>query len=137
MEILELTSADVGSVVDLWVATGLTRPWNDAFDDFRRAIEGTTSAVLGLKNDGELVGTAMVGSDGHRGWVYYVAVRADHQRRGLGSQLMAAAEAWLQENDTAKIRLMVRDANVAALKFYEQLGYEPSDVRVLSKSLPQ
>lgn len=137
MEIVELTSADAEAVADLWAATGLTRPWNDPSEDFRRAIEGSTSAVLGMKNDGELLGTVMVGSDGHRGWVYYVGVRADHQRRGVGSQLMAAAEMWLQSNGTEKIRLMVRDENASALTFYAHLGYKPSDVRVLSKSLSQ
>ncbi len=135
MEVLELTIDDVASAVALWAETGLTRPWNDPHADFRRAIEGPTSAVLGLKQDGELIGSVMVGSDGHRGWVYYLSVRTALQNAGLGSELMKVAEEWLLRNGAVKIQLMVRRGNDAAFGFYERRGYETSDVRVLSKWL--
>jgi len=135
MEVLELSDDDVESVVALWIDSGLTRPWNNPVEDFRRALTGPTSAVLGIKVDGELVGTVMVGSDGHRGWVYYLCVRAAHQRAGLGSELMRAAEAWLRESGAVKVQLMVRSENVSAMNFYERAGYEPSEVTVLARWL--
>jgi hypothetical protein len=54
------------SATALWAENGLTRPWNDPAADFLRAIEGATSAILGIKRNGELIGTVMVGTDGHR-----------------------------------------------------------------------
>jgi ribosomal protein S18 acetylase RimI-like enzyme len=135
MEVLELSSQDEASVVSLWSEVGLTRPWNDAAADFQRAINGATSAVLGLKEDGRLIGTVMVGNDGHRGWVYYLAVNESLRLQGKGRLLMAAAEEWLHDNGAVKVQLMVRTENAPVLEFYEAAGYERSDVHVLSRWL--
>jgi len=133
MEALELSISDEASVVSLWDEAGLTRPWNDAPADFSRAVTGATSAVLGLKEDGTLIGTVMVGSDGHRGWVYYLAVREARRGQGNGRMLMAAAEEWLRERGAVKLQLMVRSENAQVIKFYEDTGYEHNDVLVLSR----
>jgi ribosomal protein S18 acetylase RimI-like enzyme len=119
----------------LWTRVGLTRAWNDPTADFHRALDGPTSTVLGARRDGALIGTVMVGHDGHRGWVYYLAVDAQYQGEGIGSALMAAAETWLRSRGALKIQLMVRTGNDEALGFYDKIGYEESDVRVLSRRL--
>jgi ribosomal protein S18 acetylase RimI-like enzyme len=137
MDIVELEDEDAGSAAALWAETGLIRPWNDPEQDFRRAIAGPTSAVLGVKSEGELLGTVMVGSDGHRGWVYYLSVGNAHRRVGLGSQLMKSAEAWLITKGVVKVQLMVRSDNESANGFYEHIGYEENDVRVLSRWVHQ
>ncbi len=77
----------------------------------------------------------MVGHDGHRGWIYYLAVEKAHQREGIGSELMKAAEDWLRTLGAVKVQLMVRCDNVSALNFYSNIDYEVSDVNVLSKWL--
>ncbi|MCC6496284.1 MAG: GNAT family acetyltransferase [Propionibacteriaceae bacterium] len=133
--IQQLGEADTAAAVALWAGTGLTRPWNDAAGDFRRAVAGPASVVLGIRDDGELVGTAMVGHDGHRGWVYYLAVADSARGRGLGRELMAAAEAWLVERDLPKIQFMVRTDNTSVLDFYEHLGYARQDALVLGRRL--
>jgi ribosomal protein S18 acetylase RimI-like enzyme len=137
MEVRELAGRDASSVIALWAEAGLTRPWNDPARDFQRALDGTTSAVLGLTHDSELIGTVMVGHDGHRGWVYYLAVAKSHQRQGIGSELMRAAEKWLHAIGAIKVQLMVRSDNESALNFYDRVGYEPSDVKVLSRWLEE
>ncbi|MFZ0529931.1 MAG: GNAT family acetyltransferase, partial [Propionicimonas sp.] len=114
---------------------GLTRPWNDAAADFTRAVAGPASAVLGLHLDGALAGTVMVGHDGHRGWVYYLAVAGSTRGRGLGRRLMDAAEAWLVERGLPKIQFMVREDNAGVLDFYHHLGYQRQDVVVLGRRL--
>lgn len=124
-------------VIALWQATDLTRPWNDPIDDLRRALHSPSSTVLAAVGEGpgpELGGTVMVGHDGHRGWVYYLAVQPRHQGRGLGRRLMAAAEDWLRGR-VPKLQLMVRRENSTTTRFYEHLGYERSDVTVLSRWL--
>lgn len=136
MNVIDLPESHFADAISLWHETGLTRPWNDPEADLRRALNGSSSAVLAVLGDeGTLLATAMVGHDGHRGWVYYLAVRADHQGRGLGRCLMSACEAWVSERDIPKIQLMVRDTNQEALSFYEALGYEPNAVAVLSRWL--
>jgi ribosomal protein S18 acetylase RimI-like enzyme len=135
MNVFELTARDEASVVALWTQAGLIRPWNDASADFHRAIVGETSAVLGLMEDGQLTGTVMVGNDGHRGWVYYLAVGEDCRRQCNGRMLMAAAEEWLREKGVVKVQLMVRNENAPVLEFYEVAGYERNDVQVLSRWL--
>ena len=122
-------------VAQLWTRVGLTRAWNDPTADFHRALDGPTSTVLGARRDGALIGTVMVGHDGHRGWVYYLAVDAQYQGQGIDSALMAAAETWLRSRGALKIQLMVRTGNDEALGFYDKIGYEESDVRVLSRRL--
>jgi ribosomal protein S18 acetylase RimI-like enzyme len=133
--IRELTELDASSVTALWTETGLTRPWNDPTKDFLRAVDGPTSAVLGLEQGGELIGTVVVGHDGHRGWVYYLAVKTTYQRQGVGSELMGAAEKWLRAIGAVKVQLMVRSDNESARHFYDKFGYETSDVNVLSRWL--
>lgn len=126
---------DVDDAVALWTQAGLTRPWNDAAGDFVRAVDGPSSVVLGIREDGELVGSAMVGQDGHRGWVYYLAVADGARGRGLGKQLMQAAEAWLVERGLPKIQFMVRTDNTSVLDFYDHLGYAKQDCVVLGRRL--
>jgi len=133
--ITSLGPDDVTDTVTLWTGAGLTRPWNDAVGDFLRAVAGPSSVVLGIREDGELVGSAMVGHDGHRGWVYYLAVAASARRRGFGRDLMAAAEAWLVERGLPKIQFMVRSDNAEVLDFYDHLGYAKQDCVVLGRRL--
>ena len=135
MRISDLTPEDLRSAAALWAQAGLTRPWNPPESDLRRALAGETSTVLGLFDEKTLVGTVMVGHDGHRGWVYYLAVDESHRGQGLGRQLMLAAEDWLRERGVVKLQLMVRSANAGVLDFYDHLGYEDSDVQVRAKWL--
>ncbi len=131
----QLSPADVRAAVALWEEAGLTRPWNDADADFLRAVAGPASAVLGIRDGGNLLATAMVGHDGHRGWVYYLAVADAARGRGLGRELMDGCEAWLRERGCPKIQFMVRTDNDAVLTFYARLGYARQDVVVLGRRL--
>lgn len=133
--IRDARAGDAAAVIALWHACGLTRPWNDPAQDFARAIGGETSTVLVAEDAGELAGSVMIGDDGHRGWVYYLAVAEGARRTGLGRRLMAAAEQWLRARGCPKIQLMVRDGNAEALGFYAALGLEPQGVVTLGRFL--
>jgi ribosomal protein S18 acetylase RimI-like enzyme len=135
VKVKELDEAMVETVVHLWERAGVTRPWNDPHEDYVRALRGSTSSVLGAFDGDELIGTAMVGADGHRGWVYYVAVSPSHQRHGVGRLLMQSAEQWLKERQVPKIQLIVRDSNAVAVGFYERLGYRDAKTVVLGRWL--
>jgi ribosomal protein S18 acetylase RimI-like enzyme len=135
MKIEEASAADREDVVALWHAAGLTRPWNDPAADFNRAVAGATSAILLLRDGDALLGTAMVGEDGHRGWVYYLAVAEAARGQGHGRALMAGAESWLRARGCPKLQLMVRAGNDAAIGFYRALGLEPQPVVTLGRFL--
>lgn len=130
-----LTGDDARAAVRLWEETNLTRPWNDANSDFLKAVTGVSAAVLGIRDGNTLVGTVMVGFDGHRGWAYYLAVKPSHQGRGLGRQLMTGAETWLRKQGAPKIQFMVRSENNEVVDFYTHLGYVPQYVQVLGRRL--
>lgn len=145
MQIRPYQLGDLAGVVALWDACGLTRPWNDPAADIAFCLASPTAALLVGWDDpatspakpgaGQPIGTVMVGHDGHRGWVYYVAVDPNRQREGLGAQLMAEAEAWLKARGAPKLQLMVRSTNAQAIGFYERLGYQTEPVVTLSKWL--
>lgn len=135
MRISDLRATDFAAATALWVQAGLTRPWNPPELDLQRALQGETSTVLGCFDDEALVGTVMVGHDGHRGWVYYLAVDEARRGTGLGKHLMDAAEQWLRERGAVKVQLMIRSTNTAVADFYAHLGYEDADVQVRAKRL--
>ena len=80
---------DQAAVVALWQAAGLTRPWNDLRRDIARKLTTQPELFLVIDDGGAIVATAMVGYDGHRGWVNYLAVADSHRRQGLGRRLIA------------------------------------------------
>lgn len=150
--VVDLPQDRVDDAVALWTTAGLTRPWNDPWHDCRRALESSSSTVLahfgaatgaadeaeagvGEGRDDELLGTIMVGHDGHRGWVYYLAVAPERRGRGLGAMLVRAAEQWLRDRGVPKMMLMVRRENEAVRSFYERLGHKVQDVVTLGRFL--
>ena len=95
----------------------------DPASDIAFARKGPNSAVLVGRDGGAIAATVMVGHDGHRGWVYYVAVDSDHRGRGHGRAIMNAAEDWLRQAGVAKLQLMVRADNIKVQAFYESIDY--------------
>jgi ribosomal protein S18 acetylase RimI-like enzyme len=91
---------------------------------------GETVVALGAG-----VGTAMIGHDGHRGWVYYLAVQPSHQRQGVARALMSVCAEWARERGVLKIQLMVRHSNQDVIAFYNALGYVDGKVVVLGRFL--
>jgi ribosomal protein S18 acetylase RimI-like enzyme len=73
--------------------------------------------------DDRLVGTVMGGYDGHRGWLYCLAVDAAVRGRGIGGQLVRRLEDTLAEKGCQKINLQVLATNAATVDFYRTLGY--------------
>ncbi|PRB67602.1 GNAT family acetyltransferase [Arthrobacter sp. MYb213] len=135
MEIRELEVPEIGQATALWQSVEITRPWNDPTSDAHKALENQSSTILAGHHEQRLVATAMVGFDGHRGWLYYVAVHPDMQGQGFGQQIIEAASRWLAEQGVPKVQLMVRTENTDVIGFYERLGYEAQDVVVLGKRL--
>jgi hypothetical protein len=135
LAIAPISDTDVAAVVALWQACGLTRPWNDPAADIALARKGPNSAVLAGRDANAIVASVMVGYDGHRGWVYYVAVDPDHRHKKYGRVIMDAAENWLRQRGIEKMQLLVRSDNTGVKAFYEQLGYLEQERVVYAKWL--
>lgn len=127
--------AAAAALPDLWARCGLTRPWNDPARDIAFARAQPNADLLVARDGAAMIASVMVGQDGHRGVVYYLAVDPDRQGRGLGRAAMAAAEAWLAARGVWKLNLLVRADNAAVVDFYRALGYAAEDRVVLSRRL--
>ena len=135
LAIAPIEDGDVTAVIALWERCGLTRPWNDPAADIALARRGANSSVLIGRDGGAIIATAMVGHDGHRGWVYYVATDPDHRGKGHGRAIMNAAEEWLRLAGIAKMQLMVRSDNTRVQAFYESIGYDEQERILYAKWL--
>jgi ribosomal protein S18 acetylase RimI-like enzyme len=123
LSIAPIEDADVTAVIALWQSCGLTRPWNDPAADIARARKVPNAAILAGRDGSKIVASVLVGHDGHRGWVYYVAVDSDYRHKGYGRVIMNAAEDWLRAHGIEKLQLMVRSDNTQVQAFYESLDY--------------
>jgi ribosomal protein S18 acetylase RimI-like enzyme len=135
MEIGTIGDRDIEAVLDLWARTGLLHPDNDARADIARAQGAADATLLVGRQDGTVIATAMVGFDGHRGWVYYLAVEPASQRAGHGRAMLAAAERWLRARKAPKLMVLVAEANGTVIGFYDKLGFARSPVVTLGKRL--
>ena len=130
------TADDEPAVTALWRVCGLVASYNDPADDFAYARAGAASEVLvGEDGSGQVRASVMVGHDGHRGWLYYVAADPSSRGAGYGRLMVTAAEGWLRERGVRKTMLLVRETNAAVVAFYEHLGFEIAPSVVLGKWL--
>ena len=87
--------------------------------------------------DHTVVGTVMAGYDGHRSWIYSVAVASTHRRQGIGSRLVAHAERALIGKGCVKINLQILEGNESVTAFYKTLGYAVEKRISMGKRIPE
>ncbi len=134
-ELRAFAPADRSGLVDLWERCELVRSWNHPGLDIDRKLAVDPEHLLVVSLRGRIVGSVMVGYEGHRGWVNYLAVDPDLRGHGFGRHLMEAAERVLADLGCPKVNLQVRGGNDAALAFYRALGYDVDDAVSLGKRL--
>ena len=135
MRIRPFERSDTEPVVALWEACGLTRPWNDPRKDIERKLLVQPELFLVGEDLGELVASAMAGYDGHRGWVYYVAIAPGRQGTGLGRRLLAEVEDRLVAIGCPKINIQIRSGNERIAAFWSALGYSDDSASGMGKRL--
>jgi ribosomal protein S18 acetylase RimI-like enzyme len=135
MRIRPFARGDTERVVELWSECGLTRPWNDPLKDIARKLTVQPDLFLVGEEDGSVMATAMIGFDGHRGWVSYLAVDPASRGRGHAAALMAEGERLLIELGCPKIMLMVRAENTGVIELYEHFGYATERTVLMGKRL--
>jgi ribosomal protein S18 acetylase RimI-like enzyme len=130
-----ITESDTEALISLWRRCELTRSWNDPYKDISFARGGPSSTILVMERDEDIVASAMVGHDGHRGMLYYVGVAPEFQRQGLGKAMVRAAETWLAERGVWRINLLLRAENEKVRGFYAALGYDVSPVLCMARKI--
>lgn len=124
MDIRSYQDCDELDVVNLWRNVfAYTEPRNDPARALRQKLSHDRDLLLVAVEDGHVIGTAMGGYDGHRGWLYSVAVHAAHRRHGVATALVQQLERLLAERGCPKINLQVFPSNAQAAAFYRTLGY--------------
>jgi GNAT superfamily N-acetyltransferase len=124
---------DFAAVVALWDACGISNPQNDPARDIPFARDAANAMLFVGHRDGRLIGTVLAGHDGHRGWLYKLAVAPDQQGNGFGRALVRHAEDWIAACGLPKVNLMIRDTNLAVRDFYAKLGYAEQPRTVMGK----
>jgi ribosomal protein S18 acetylase RimI-like enzyme len=136
MQIRLYDDADESAVLALWrTALADSAPHNDPVVALRRKLAVGRDLLYVAVADEVVIGTVLGGYDGHRGWIYSVAVDAAHRRRGIGSALLRHLEAELRRRGCLKLNLQVRTRNLEVVAFYESLGFTTDAVISMGKRL--
>ena len=135
MHVRPFRPSDTESVVRLWEACGLVRTWNDPRRDIQRKLATQPELFLVGEDSGTVIASVMAGFDGHRGWIYYLAVDPARQRSGHGRTMVDAAELLLTDLGCPKLNLQIRAESEGVAGFYRALGFVQDDVVSLGKRL--
>ena len=137
IEIRAYERDDEEQVVDLWQSCNLVMPQNDPRRDIQLKLDQQPDMFLVGVIENRVAATVMVGYDGHRGWINYLAVAPAVRRQGVGRQMMREAELRLRELGCPKINLQVRSSNPAVIAFYERIGFSVDNVVSMGMRLPE
>jgi ribosomal protein S18 acetylase RimI-like enzyme len=135
MNIRPFQNSDESAVIDLWQKCNLVRSVNNPKKDIQRKLAVNPDLFLVGLIDDKLIATVIVGYEGHRGWINYLAVHPEYRRQGYARQIMGEAEKLLRGLDCPKINLQVRTSNGEVMEFYRRIGYSIDDVVSLGKRL--
>lgn len=136
-----IPSQDEDQIAELWRQCGLVTSYNDPVSDLCFACACPTSTVFvaaqGEEEDGRIIGSVMVGHDGHRGWLYYVACSPNYRNLGIARQVITAAESWLKSKEIRKSMLLIRKGNEKVMDIYSHLGYQETPRVTMAKWLDE
>jgi ribosomal protein S18 acetylase RimI-like enzyme len=126
---------DETAVISLWHACNLVVPHNNPHRDIARKLRVNPEWFLVGELGGKIIATCMVGYEGHRGWINYLAVAPECQRRGHARRMMDEAERLLRQAGCPKINLQVRASNKGVIEFYRNIGFKIDEVVSMGKRL--
>ena len=123
MIIRKYQTTDRGALIELWNTVFPDDPPHNEPSIVIDAKLAIDDLIFVAVCNGELIGACMAGYDGHRGWLYAVAVSREHRRTGAGAELVACAVAALKKIGCIKVNLQIRSTNTEVAAFYESLGF--------------
>jgi ribosomal protein S18 acetylase RimI-like enzyme len=140
LSIRRFDASDTDAVIALWQQAfpeyrDLTRPQRNPHLSIANKLATQPELFFVAVFGGRIVGTVMGGYDGHRGWMYSLAVDESLRRHGIGTRLVAHVEKALTVLGCPKLNLQILSAKTELLAFYESLGYRADPVISLGKRL--
>lgn len=136
LQIREFKVEDHGEVVKLWKETGLVIRPGDEFEGINLKLERDPDLFLIAEEDGMIAGVVMGAWDGRRGWIYHLAVKPNHQRKGVATALIQELEKRLVRKGAKKVNAQIYEWNSESVDFFRAIGYEVhSDLIMIGKML--
>lgn len=136
MEIRKYRDADRQTLIDFWALVfPPNAPHNDPALSLAAKLEYDDGIFVAINEEG-IVGSAMAGYDGHRGWLYSVGVHPNWRKQGIGLALVTRACEHLKNAGCMKINLQIRAHNEAVRKLYEAAGFSVEDMISMGIRLP-
>ena len=126
---------DKEDVIKLWQICELIIPKNIPEKEIEEKMAFQPDLFFVGTINTDLIATIMIGYDGHRGWINYLAVNPKYQRMGYGTLLMDHATKLLKQMGCSKINVQIRNKNISVISFYEKKGYINDDVISFGKRL--
>jgi len=136
MKIREFRIEDYPMVRDLWQTAGLILRPGDELEDVKLKLQRDADLFLVAEQDDEILGSVIGGWDGRRGWIYHLAVRPEHQRKGIGLGLVREVEKRLVAKGAKKVNAQVYKWNERSSEFFKAIGYDAQpDLIMIGKQL--
>ena len=127
MNIRKFQDSDKGALINLWQTVFADDPPHNEPSSVIKAKLAVDDLIFIAESEGELIGACMAGYDGHRGWLYAVAVDPSHRRKKIGEKLVQHAIQALKQRGCIKVNLQIRSTNTEVAAFYKSLGFSIED----------
>ena len=127
MQLRKYQNSDRDAVIELWKEAFPNEAPHNAPSKVIDAKLASDDLIFVATTGNELLGACVAGYDGHRGWLYMVAVKETHRKGGIGARLVRQATNELKKLGCIKVNLQIRSSNVAVIDFYKSLGFEVED----------
>ncbi|MGE5605721.1 MAG: GNAT family acetyltransferase [Bacteroidota bacterium] len=128
MFIRKYESKDENEVIQIWTDVfGYDAPHNDPRLALERKVAFNDGLLLVAEEDGQIIGMVMGGYDGHRGWIYSLAVRPGFRKSGTGTKLIQAILEEFKKRGCLKVNLQVLGTNREVVEFYRRNGFAVED----------
>ncbi|HBK78038.1 MAG TPA: GNAT family acetyltransferase [Gammaproteobacteria bacterium] len=123
MKLRAYQNDDWQALIDLWQRVFPDDPPHNDPSQVISAKRAVDDLIFVALEEDSIVGAVMAGYDGHRGWLYAVAVDHPHRRHGIARRLVAHALDALRQLGCIKVNLQIRSDNAQVVAFYESLGF--------------
>jgi ribosomal protein S18 acetylase RimI-like enzyme len=119
---------DKDQVIGLWDSCGLIVHDNDPEKDIDLKLKFQPELFFVALSDDNIIGTVMVGYDGHRGWLNYLGVHPLYRNNGYGRSIVEFSIQKLKDLNCPKLNLQIRNNNTRVTGFYQKLGFKNHEV---------
>lgn len=127
MHIRKYTDTDREAIVAMWQSVFPNDPPHNAPSLVLDEKLNVDDLIFVIEDNHRIVGGCLAGYDGHRGWLYTVAVEAGYRRKGAGSRLVKTAVKELKSIGCKKVNIQIRATNTVVAEFYKSLGFHVED----------